>query len=338
MNRTALLLVTLVALTACQQSGTGAQGGADRATGTPGVAPSVGPATGPTGADTVGSDRMRRAWNLLGQWDAAQSAGQQAIATRVAADLQQTVDGGFDEFIQAAKGSQGVEMQYLATSVLGFSQNPSATRTLEAQLDSKDPNLLANAMVALALRRDPATRLSPVLLFADTRAPRLPRRYAPLVVATVIDARLRAGQPRDPRLEAEAFRRVAPLASDDDIYTRLHVAKALGAVQTAGTVDYLLGLVRDREMRVRWASAAALERGGDVRGFPEVVRLMHEVPETSKHIIRDILVSYAGRIQGKPLTDEEVANLGTSAAQWSRWFARYQREAGVRVPPARSGS
>ncbi|MDJ0975405.1 MAG: HEAT repeat domain-containing protein [Planctomycetota bacterium] len=342
MTRTALMLATLLALAACQQSGTtgGQTGGTSpQATGTPGAEPMAGGGTGTGGApgtaDAIGSDRLRRAWNLLSQWDAAQSAGQQEITARLRGDLQQTVDGGFAEFVEAAAGRKGVELQYLATSVLGFSQNPEATRVLEAQLDSKDPNLLANALVALALRRDPATRLPPVMILADTRAPDLPRRYAPLVIATVIDARERTGQPRDPRLLSEAFRRVAPLASDEDAYTRLHVAKAMGAIRSPATTDYLLGLVRDRQMRVRWASAAALERGADPRGFPEVVRLMHEVPEGSKHIIRDILVSYAERIQKKPLTDQEITELGTSAAQWSRWYASHQRATGGTVPPAR---
>ncbi len=336
MNRPhlAVLLAIAVALVGCQQTpdstgaGTTAQGTTAR--GSPGSATAGG------AAPASRSDRMRRAWNLLGQWDAAQSAGQKQISQRLEGELRQLVDGGFQEFEQASAGSQGAELQYLSTSVLGFSGNPAATQVIERRLDDRDANLIANALVALAIRKDPATKLSPVMTFADTRAPELPRRYAPLVLGTVVDARARSGQPRDPRLEAEIFRRVSTLASDRDVYTRLHVAKALGAVQNAGKTDYLLGLVRDPQMRVRWAAAAALERSGDVRGFPEAVRLMHEVPEAQKHIIQDIVVSYAGRIRKRPMTEQEVTELGTSAAQWSRWFAKYQRDTGVRVPPSRS--
>ena len=76
---------------------------------------------------------------------------------------------------------------------------------------------------------------------------------------------------------------------------------------------------------MRWAAAAALERQAEPQGFPVVVQLLAEVSPESKHIIRDILISYAGRLQGHPLTNSEVQSLGTGPRAWSHWYATWQR-------------
>lgn len=343
--RWTFLACGVIALAACNQN-PATSGDVARASGTPegGAAPNPGAnARLPDGNRLTGlskkgsgSPRMRQAWNLLNQWDAAQASGNLQMADKLAGDIRQVVDSGFGEFQAAAGGSQGVELQYLSTSLLGFSSNAVSTPVLVKLLDSNDASLVANALVALNLRKDPATDLVPVLRWVDPRAPQLPRRYAPLVVATVIDAQTRSGRARDARLEGEAYRKATQLVANPDAYTRLHVTRLLGVLQNPGKTEYLLGLVRDREMRVRWSAAAALERSADPRGFIEVIRLLHETKDGSKHIIQDILVSYRNRMTRTQMTSAQIAALGTNAAQWSRWFSEYQRANGIRVAPSRS--
>lgn len=334
----------VIAMAACNQnpatstdlaraSGTPEGGAAPNPRGT-GQLPDANRLTGRTKKGS-GSPRMRQAWNLLNQWDAAQGSGNLQMADKLSGDIRQVVDSGFGEFQAAAGGAQGVELQYLSTSLLGFSSNPTSTPVLVKLLDSNDASLVANALVALSLRRDPSTDLVPVLRWVDPRAPQLPRRYAPLVVARVIDAQARSGRPRDGRIEGEAYRKATQMVANPDAFTRLHVTRLLGVIQNPGKTEYLLGLARDREMRVRWAAAAALERSADPRGFIEVIRLLHETKDGSKHIIQDILVSYRNRMTRTQMTNAQITALGTNAAEWSRWFSEYQRTSGIRVAPAR---
>ena len=132
--------------------------------------------------------------------------------------------------------------------------------------------------------------------------------------------------------------RLGAIVVDPDPITRLHVAKAMAAMRVQGTYEYLRVLTGDPVMRVRWAAASALERQGDPRGFPAVVQLLSEVAPESKHIIRDILIAYAGRLQGRPLTGGEIASLGIGPRAWSQWYHQYTRTQGARAtaaPPVR---
>ena len=159
---------------------------------------------------------------------------------------------------------------------------------------------------------------------AATPTPELPKRYAPLLFATVVEARRAAGQAVPTEGVETALTRLGTIANDPDGYTRLHVTRALGVIGSPAAADLLIVRMADDQMRVRWAAAAALERIGDPRGFTEVVRLLNDVAPSSKHIIRDVLVSYAARLQNRPLSDAEILELGLSPAQWSRWFTRFQ--------------
>ena len=102
-----------------------------------------------------------------------------------------------------------------------------------------------------------------------------------------------------------------------------------------GTYEYLKILAKDPEMWIRLAAGAALERQGDPRGFPEVVRLLTDAPQQSRGMIRDLLISYAGKLRGRALTPEEIAQLQGPRA-WSQWFAEHNKSKGL--PAARQRS
>jgi HEAT repeat protein len=274
-------------------------------------------------------DRFQRVEALIVRWDGLRNDGRASEADTIAARLRQEVDGAFPDFERAAGGELGVHAQYLAVSALGFSASPQATRVLVARLGDQDSRVVGNALIALGVRADPGTPLEPIVRYVNPQAPVEPRRFAPLTLAKVMEARARAGQPASAGQQVQVLARLTPLAVDHDPVVRLHVANALGRLETPGTYEPLRALVGDPQMRVRWAAAASMERTGDPRGFPDVIRLLNDVSPDSKHVIRDVLVSYAGRVQGRPLTSAEIEALGTGPRAWSQWYSELRSRRGL---------
>jgi HEAT repeat protein len=283
-----------------------------------------GPGSGArTGTPLTPSDprlaRFEKVDALITQWDAAQAEGRPEQAESIFALIRAEVDSDFASFAEASSGSLGIRPKYLATGALGFSGRPEATALLVERLAEQDARLVGNALVAVKLRADPATPLPPILRLIPANAPD-PRRYAPLALAEVLDARARAGVPRDEPSERSALNLLSGGVADRDPYVRLHVAKALGAIPHPASDELLAVLLKDEHIRIRVAAAAALERHGSVAAFPSVIRVLDEAPEESRPIVRDILASYAGRLLGSPLPEATLATLGTSGPAWDRWY------------------
>lgn len=268
---------------------------------------------------------------LLDLWDKSQDEGDVTKTRAIEARLRGEVDAAYSRLDALARGGRGLRLQNLAVSALGFSSYPQATRLLVARLAEPEERIRANALVALGIRKDPTTPLAPLVRFMDEKVGKLTARYAPLTFAHVLTAR----RTRLSAAEAnEATRRLVALVKSNDGFTRLHCAKALGVVQTATAIRVLIAMTHeDDQMRVRWAAAAALERTGQAAGFPAVVRLLHEVAPASRPVIRDILIGYAARIQGAPLSAAEIEKFDVYAVEWSRWWSKYLR----RLDEARAG-
>jgi len=279
--------------------------------------------------------RMHRVDMLVAQWDVAQSGGRLDQADQLGRQIQGEVDGAFQDFAAASRGQMGTPFQYVAVSALGFSQRREATGLLVDRLGDPDTALVGNALIALKIRSDPETPLAPILKLVASRAPS-PRRFAPLAIANVVDARYRTGRNLDPEMQKAATHVLSGVVADRDPLVRLHVAKALGALRTPACFELLMILMRDDQIRVRIAAAAGLERMGDPRGFPETIRLLADAPEDAQGVVRDILASYAERLQGRALTSAELAGLGTSPTSWSRWFGEYARQRGLPLDEGRA--
>ncbi len=280
--------------------------------------------------------QMQRVEGLLTRWDSLRADGRVAEADALAPRIGQEVDADFATFARGSRGELGPHAQYLSVSALGFSRNPQATRALLERLPDRDARLVGNALIALSVRADPNTPYDALLARIAPNMPLSVKRYAPLALANVMDARARSGVPADPAREQVALAKLGSVVVDHDAILRLHVAKALGAIRVPGTFEYLRVLIGDPNMRVRWAAAAALERKGEPAGFPEVVRLMHDVAPDSKAVIRDVLISYAAKLQGRPLTPGEIESLGTGPRAWSQWYnhVRKTRGFGAAAKPA----
>ncbi|MHC5012016.1 MAG: HEAT repeat domain-containing protein, partial [Planctomycetota bacterium] len=326
--RTPLLaLLALLALAACQQTpaSTTADSGTNASSPTSVV---------PTDDRTL---RFQRVESLIFQWDAAQAGGRVDAAEELRKQAGAEVDAGFDDFAAAAQNDQSANMQYLGVIALGFASRPEATSILVGQLTSRDPTLLANALISLKLRADPNTDLIPVLKLINAPWPD-PKRYAPLVVANVFEARRQAGRPTDPEIVRSAAHLLSGVVADRDPFVRLHVAKALGAVRSPGTYELLLILLKDEHIRIRVGAAAALERLGDPRGFGEVIVLLNDAPEDLKPVVRDVLISYAGKVQGQPLTLAEAQRLDVNTQAWASWFNEYRRRTGLVIDHERGSA
>ena len=274
--------------------------------------------------------RQIEAWLL--QWDRLRADGRTREADVIASRIRGDVDRDFATFERASKGDMGIHAHYLSVSALGFSTMPAATPAIAANLGRSDVRLVGNALIALGVKADPNTPDKALLVRVGRGQPAEPMRYAPLALAKVLDARTAAGRPVDEAFERQALARLGSIVVERDPIVRLHVAKALGALRIGGTYEYLSVLTRDPQMRVRWASAAALARSGDERGFPEVVRLLHDVPEESQPIIQDVLISYAHKLQGRPLSSAEIQSLGVGPRAWTLWFTYWKRSQAKRNP------
>jgi HEAT repeat protein len=265
--------------------------------------------------------------SLIAQWDALQGDGREDEAVAVAQKIRVEVDADEDAFVAAARGDFGVRRQYLGVQALGFASDPAATGLLVEHLSGVDPRLVGNALIALKIRSDPSTPLPPILGLLRKEALSV-RRFAPLALANVLLARERAGIPLESQHAENAMTGLVGLIQDRDPFVRLHATKAMGALRRTEAVDFLVMVLRDEHVRIRVASAAALERIADPRAFPQVAGLLETCDEDTRVLVRDLLFSYAERLQGAPLTPAEREALGTSLPAWNRWFADRKARAG----------
>lgn len=277
---------------------------------------------------------FQRTEALLTRWDDLRAEGRLGEAEALQPKLRAEVDSQFETFRQAATGALGVYAQYLAASALGFSSRPEATTILQERLGERDARLQGNALIALGIKADPNTATDLLLERIDPAMPLTVKRYAPLALANVLEARTAAGYPVNPALDQQALARLGSVVVDADPPTRLHVVKALREIRIPGTFEYLQVLTGDPQMRVRWAAASALADVGDHRGIPDVIRLLGESAPESRHVVRDVLVTYAGNVQQRPLTEAEVRSLGTGPRAWSQWYVDFRRARGLMAPRA----
>jgi HEAT repeat protein len=275
-------------------------------------------------------ERFFRVDAMIQQWDAAQVDGQEELAASLAVKIGQETDADWPIFVQAARGEVSVAAQSLAVKALGFSKNPQATAILVERLQSEDAPLVGNALIALKLRSDPSTSLPPILRLLRSSAKDI-RRYAPLALANVLLARERVGRSLEPALARDAMTGLVALVQDRDPFVRLHAAKAMGALRLPDAVDFLVLLLKDEYVKIRIAAAAGLERLGDPRAFPQVIALLAAVDAAEKEVVAEILVSYAQRITGRPLTPEQRVELDVSPRAWERWYS--DRDRGSSSPP-----
>jgi HEAT repeat protein len=273
--------------------------------------------------------RLARIERLLLVWDQAQGAGRTDEADDLAARLRAEVDAGDADVRAAFDGGHGSEARYLATMALGFASAPDATALLVERMTDGEARMVANALLALRVRRDPATPLLPLAHYVGSEDPNV-RRYAPLTLAHVLDARRERGVPPDGALEMRVLPRLANQARDRDGAVRLHAARALGALQVAGAAPALVPLLTDHREEVALAAAAALARRGEREGMLEVVRMLNEASADRKPPIAQALVRYAETLTGAPLSAAERERLGTSAVAWMRWHTEWERK----NPPA----
>lgn len=314
-------------LGACSGAGPGAADGA----GTPAPADAGRRARNP--APAVGlSPEERRLGEIdlqVAAYDAAQAEGRVQEAEARAAGLAQRVEADFDLLAAAARGAQGPDGAYVGTMAMGFARRPAATAVLVERLAERDPRLVANALVAVKLRADPATPLGPVGRHVASRDADV-RRYAPLAVARVLEARRRAGLAPDAVAEDELLQRMAATIADQDPLVRLHTARALGELQDRRAVDLLMRLLEDAAERVRLGAAVALGKHGHGPGFVRSVQWLDQAPDEDKPLFAAALAAHAARLQGRPLSLEQERALGVSAPAWARWYAAL--EAGRATP------
>lgn len=269
------------------------------------------------------TDEERRLGDLdlrLAAFDAAQAEGRVDEADVRAAELVRRVEADFALLEAAARGAHGADGAYVGTMAMGFSRRPAATAVLVERLADRDSRLVANALLAVKLRGDPAMPLGAVGVHVASRDADV-RRYAPLAVARVLEARRRAGSAVDATAEEELLQRVKATLADQDPLVRLHTARMLGELSDRRAVDLLMRLLEDASERVRLGAAVALGKHGHPPGFLRTVQWLHEAADEDKPLFAAALAGHAARLQGRSLSNAEEQALGVSAAAWARWHA-----------------
>ncbi len=305
--------------------------GAGRAA-TPPAAPPRKAERGPAPSVDPGDATLAEIDRLLAQWDAAQASGRLDEADALRPRLVAEVDAAFALVLGAARGERGQAGSYVGTMALAFSPRPEVTAVLAERLAERDVRLVANALIAIKLRADPATPLAPIVAHVASPHADL-RRYAPLALAHVLEARRRAGQAAEPEILAQALERLVRIRQDQDPHVRLHVARALGELGLAEGAAALLPMLADSSSRVALGAAAALSRCGGRPGFERVIHLLHNSTPEAQPLVAGTLVVYAERLQGAPLSEAELRYLGSSAPAWARWYAEFAKRAPA-VPSA----
>lgn len=321
------LLLCAALLSACatkplQPPAAGAGRGA-----TPPAAPSRTAESRPAPAVDPGDATLAEIDRLLAQWDSAQGSGRLAEADLLKARLSAEVDAAFALVLGAARGERGQAGSYVGTMALAFSPRPEVTAVLADRLAERDLRLVANALIALKLRADPATPLPPIVAHVASPHADL-RRYAPLALAHVLEARRRTGQGVEPQVLAQALERLVRIKQDQDPHVRLHAARALGELGLPEAAAALQPMLDDSSSRVALGAAAALSRCGGRPGFERVIHLLHNSAPEAQPLLAGTLVVYAERLQGAPLSEAELRYLGSSAPAWARWYAEFSK----RVP------
>ncbi len=282
--------------------------------------------------------QMQRVEALIQRWDDLRANGRNPEAEALEPQIRREVDADFATFERATTSELGPHAQYLAVSALGFSGNPRATGLLVNRLGDRDARLVGNVLIALGVRADPNTPQDIIVARVSPNVPISSKRYAPLALAKIMDARAQANIPVNVAQEQVLLGRIGTIVTDHDPITRLHAVRVLSALRIPGSFEYLRVLAGDPVMRVRWAAAAALERQGDPRGFPQVIRLLSEVAPDSKSVIRDLLISYGAKVQGRPLTQAEQDSLGSGPRAWSQWYSHVMRTRGVNTKDPRAAA
>ena len=330
-RRVAPLLLLMLATAGC--SGSRLQAPAAKAPCAPCEQPPVAEAPPRSPADP-GDVTLAELDRALAQWDAAQASGRMAEADALAQRIAALTDGAYALVAGAARGERGQAGTYVGTMALAFSKRPEATAVVADRLAERDVGLVANALVALKLRADPATPLAPIVAHVASPHADL-RRYAPLALARVLEARRRTSEPLDPVLASQALQRLLHTRQDQDPIVRLHVARALGELGGPEAAAALLAMVGDTSSRVALGAAAALARCGDRPGFERVLHLLHNSTPDAQPLVAGTLVVYAERLQGGPLSAAEISYLGASAPAWGRWYAEFVKRQPAATPAPR---
>ncbi len=260
---------------------------------------------------------------LLARWDRAQGEGRPEAAA-LAAQLRAEVEAGYADVAAAHAGEAGPEGRLVATMALGFAPRAEATGLLVRTLNERDPRLVANALIALKLRADPATPLEPLVFYLRSSNEDV-RRYAPLALAHVLEARRRAGAPADRATEATIFDRTLPAGRDADVLVRLHSIRLFGQLSLPEVGPVLRAFLDDPSSRLQVAAASALAARADPEAFPGVLRLLQQAPPQGRPLVADLLSTYAERLSGAPLPAAERQRLGVDPVAWARWYAGWQR-------------
>lgn len=215
--------------------------------------------------------------------------------------LNRYVDANFD-LVDHAIGGKNDRHRLVAAWALGYSTNPRALPLLLGLLNNPSARIRCNALYSIANLGDP-----------DTPLPLLVARFSDEDPAVRVNA---ARAVRDTLPAGGGLEALVPLTgllADDDARVRLAAVGALGGMNRAECVGYLVNALDDEKPLVRAQAALALGKSRD----PEAVRhlinaLKHEKNPTAGHSLLKSLESLTGQSYEK-------------RSEWLIWWQESQK-------------
>jgi HEAT repeat protein len=196
----------------------------------------------------------------------------------------------------------------IAASALGFTRGEQVLSPLLAALHDADPDVVHNALLALALVQMPATPLEPLADVLATHADAHTRANAAYAIRTVLEAGGTAGP--------AVVNTVRLALADSEPLVQVQAALALGLVHDADSIEPLSNLLHDSMPLVSLSASQALVLIGasndQVKG--KVARVLALAYEQGKGRERDIALRGLIALSGQ--------NLGEESKAWTDWARR----------------
>lgn len=197
----------------------------------------------------------------------------------------------------------------VAAAALGFTEEDEALGPLVASLEDSSPDVVANALLGLALLGKPETPLGPVTSYMAEGTDERTRGNAAYAVREVLDA---GGN--DPSVIPAARTGLR----DTSAVVRAHSALILAHEMDTGSLGLLQFQLEDETPLAALAAARALAYIGqrDDHFLAPVAQALAGALESSKGVQRERLLRYLQLLSEK--------NYGRDPASWVEWAARLQ--------------
>lgn len=256
----------------------------------------------PIGKLMVDIDASMRAWTKLVL--SANTAEEKRQARMLELDLRRRVRPRTAELIHELESGPPTN-RTTAAAALGFTQSPEAQSPLLAALSDKDPDVVNNALIGLAILQLGDTPLGPIIELFETSPDPQVRSNAAYALRSLMEAGAPSEQVR------ESARRAL---EDSEPFVRMQAALILAMMVDGESTEKIGELTGDSAALVRRAACEALARIGlddphsKGQAARALARALQAAPEEQRAVPHRALVNLTGG-----------QDFGDDPKEWLEW-------------------